>query len=147
MNTSDKGLALIKQFEGLRLDAYQCSAAVWSIGYGHTRGVMPGDQVTEHEAEDLLRQDVMETERSVLRLVTVGLIQSQFDALVSFTFNLGAGALHRSTLLKKLNTGDYHAAAAEFPRWVYAGGERLPGLVRRRLAEKALFEQTLFRMT
>lgn len=141
MNISEKGLVLIKQFEGLRLDAYQCSASVWSIGYGHTRGVMPGDRITEDEAEDLLRQDTREAEQSVHRLVSVKLAQNQFDALVSFTFNLGAGALQRSTLLKRLNAGDYQAAAEEFLRWVYAGGKRLSGLIRRRAAEKALFEQ------
>ncbi|MFP2694343.1 lysozyme [Enterobacter ludwigii] len=141
MNISEKGLALIKHFEGLQLEAYQCSASVWSIGYGHTRGVMPGDSITEDDAEDLLRQDTREAEQSVHRLVTVKLAQNQFDALVSFTFNLGSGALQRSTLLKRLNVGDYQAAAAEFPRWVYSGGERLSGLVRRRTAEKALFEQ------
>lgn len=140
MKTSEKGLELIKHFEGLRLQAYRCSAHVWTIGYGHTAGVQPGDSVTAGQADSLLRQDIEESERSVARYVTAPLNHCQFDALVSFTFNLGAGNLRTSTLLKKLNAGDYSGAAEEFPRWVSAGGKKLPGLVRRREAEKALFE-------
>lgn len=89
MKTSEKGLELIKHFEGLRLQAYQCSAHVWTIGYGHTAGVQPGDSVTTEQADSLLRQDTEESERSVARYVTVPLNNCQFDALVSFTFNLG----------------------------------------------------------
>lgn len=140
MKTSEKGLELIKHFEGLRLQAYQCSAHVWTIGYGHTAGVQPGDSVTTEQADSLLRQDIEESERSIARYVTVPLNSCQFDALASFTFNLGAGNLRASTLLKKLNAGNYSGAAEEFPRWVSAGGKKLPGLVRRREAEKALFE-------
>lgn len=140
MKTGEKGLELIKHFEGLRLQAYQCSAHVWTIGYGHTAGVQPGDSVTTEQADSLLRQDIEESERSIARYVTVPLNNCQFDALASFTFNLGAGNLRASTLLKKLNAGDYSGAAEEFPRWVSAGGKKLPGLARRREAEKALFE-------
>lgn len=139
MKTGQKGLELIKHFEGLRLKSYQCSAAVWTIGYGHTAGVKPGDLITTEEADAFLRQDIAESERSVSRYVSVPLTQHQFDALVSFTFNLGSGNLRTSTLLKKLNTGDYPAAAEEFLRWVNAGGKKLSGLVRRREAERALF--------
>lgn len=139
MNISEQGLALIKQYEGLRLQAYLCAAGVWTVGYGHTAGVHPGDRVTEVEAGRLLRQDVAESERTVRRYVRVPLSQPRFDALVSFVFNLGAGNFRTSTLLKKLNAGDISGAAEEFLRWVKAGGRPLPGLVRRREAEKALF--------
>lgn len=141
MKTGEKGLELIKHFEGLRLRAYQCSAHVWTIGYGHTAGVRPGDEISTEQADDFLKQDIAESERSVGRYVTVPLKQCQFDALVSFTFNLGSGNLRTSTLLKKLNNGDYAGAAGEFLRWVNAGGKRLTGLVLRREAEKTLFEE------
>ncbi|CAI1079295.1 Phage-related lysozyme (muraminidase) [Serratia entomophila] len=133
------GLKLIKHFEGLRLRAYQCSANVWSIGYGHTAGVGPDDVITEGQAISFLRQDVAESERAVNQYVHVPLTQNQFDALVSFVFNLGVGNFRTSTLLKKLNAGDYDGAAQEFGRWIHAGGKALPGLVRRREAESALF--------
>lgn len=103
MQTSDKGIALIKGFEGLRLKAYKCSAGVWTIGYGHTKGVKEGQTITEAEAETLLREDLRTFEVGVSSLVTVFLHQCQFDALVSFAFNLGVGAIKGSTLLKKIN--------------------------------------------
>lgn len=140
MKTGEKGIDLIKHFEGLRLKAYQCSANVWTIGYGHTAGVRPGDTIDEAQAEAFLRKDIVDSENAVNRLVTVPLKQSQFDALVSFVFNLGSGNFRSSTLLRKLNAGDDAGAAAEFLRWVSAGGRRLAGLVRRREAEKTLFE-------
>jgi len=139
MNASEKGLELIKHFEGLRLEAYQCSAHVWTIGYGHTDGVQTGDVITLEQAGDFLRGDVQKSELAVNRFVTVPLTQQQFDALVSFTFNLGSGNLRTSTLLKKLNTGDYLGAAMEFMNWVNAGGRKVSGLIVRREAEKALF--------
>lgn len=140
MKTGEKGLALIKHFEGLRLQAYRCSADVWTIGYGHTAGVRPGDVITPEQADAFLREDVADAERVVGRFVRVPLTQCQFDALVSFTFNLGSGNLRTSTLLRLLNAGDYPRAAGQLLRWVNAGGKRLPGLVRRREAEKALFD-------
>ncbi len=140
MHTSQKGLDLIKSFEGLRLSAYKCPADVWTIGYGTTAGVKPGQTITKERAEDLLRADVKRFEDQVLRLVKVPLTQGQFDALVSFTYNLGAANLGNSTLLRLLNAGDYKAAAAQFDRWTKAGGKELPGLVKRRAAERALFE-------
>lgn len=140
MKISASGLNLIKQFEGLRLQSYRCSAHVWTIGYGHTAGVEPGDIITAEQADALLLEDVIEAERSVNRYISAPLTQHQFDALVSFTFNLGSGNLRTSTLLKKLNAGDYPGAAREFLRWVNAGGKKLPGLLRRREAEKTLFE-------
>ena len=139
METSANGIHLIEQFEGCRLRAYQDAVGVWTIGYGHTRGVFEG-MTTDHDgAEALLRMDLEEAEAAVNRLVAVPIEQCQFDALVSFTFNLGAGNLSRSTLLRKLNDGDYEGAAAEFPRWNRAGEKVLAGLTRRREAEQALF--------
>lgn len=139
MKTGEKGLSLIKHFEGLRLRAYQCAANVWTIGYGHTAGVRPGDVITPEQADAFLCQDVSDSERAVSSFVRVPLIQCQFDALISFTFNLGPGNLRTSTLLRLLNAGDYQGAADQLLCWVNAGGKRLPGLVRRREAEKSLF--------
>lgn len=139
MKTGIKGLNLIKQFEGLRLRAYRCSADVWTIGYGHTASVDANDVITEEQAIKLLRQDIAESERTINKHVLVPLTQNQFDALVSFVFNIGGGNFRASTLLKKLNAGDYDGAAPEFRRWVIAGGKTLPGLVPRREAESALF--------
>jgi lysozyme len=140
MHTSQKGLDLIKSFEGLRLSAYKCPADVWTIGFGTTAGVKPGQAITKERAEELLREDVKRFEAQVLRLVKVPLTQGQHDALVSFVYNLGAGNLSNSTLLRLLNAGDYAGAAAQFDRWNKAGGKVLAGLVRRRAAERALFE-------
>ena len=140
MQISKAGLDLIKQFEGLYLKAYRCPAGVPTIGYGHTAGVAMGQTITQQQADDYLRRDVRMFERAVERLVKVPLTQGQFDALVSFAFNLGEGALAQSTLLRLLNAGDYAGAAAQFDRWNKSGGRVLPGLVRRRAAERALFE-------
>ena len=140
MQISERGLALIKEFEGLYLKAYRCPAGVPTIGYGHTAGVAMGQTITEQQADEYLRRDVRQFERAVERLVKVPLTQGKFDALVSFAFNLGAGALQSSTLLRLLNSGDYAGAAAQFGRWTKAGGRVLPGLVRRREAERRLFE-------
>jgi GH24 family phage-related lysozyme (muramidase) len=144
MRISDKGISLIKQFEGLRLTAYQDSVGVWTIGYGWTQPVNgkpihAGMTIKEETAERLLRTGLVGYESDVSKLVKVKLTQGQFDALVSFAYNLGARALSTSTLLKKLNTGDYAGSAGEFPRWNQAGGKALPGLTRRREAERALF--------
>ncbi|BEO35863.1 hypothetical protein SMQE32_48000 (plasmid) [Serratia marcescens] len=139
MKTGINGFNLIKEFEGLRLHTYKCPADRWTIGYGHTADVSANDVITEAQAISLLYQDVAESERAVNKYVHVPLTQNQFDALVSFVFNLGVGSFRTSTLLKKLNTGDYDDAAQEFGRWIHAGGKALPGLVRRREAERALF--------
>lgn len=144
MQISDKGSSLIKQFEGLRLTAYQDSVGVWTIGYGWTQPVdgkpiRPGMTIKEETAERLLRTGLVGYESDVSKLVKVKLTQGQFDALVSFAYNLGTRALSTSTLLQKLNAGDYAGAADEFPRWNKAGGKVLPGLMRRREAERALF--------
>lgn len=144
MRISDKGVSLIKQFEGLCLTAYQDSVGVWTIGYGWTQPVdgkpiRPGMTIKEETAERLLRTGLVGYESDVSKLVKVKLTQGQFDALVSFAYNLGARALSTSTLLQKLNAGDNAGAADEFPRWNKAGGKVLPGLMRRREAERALF--------
>lgn len=137
MKTVNKDI--VKEFEGLRLETYKCPAGVWTIGYGHTRGVIPGDVITEAEAEALLAEDLEDSEDAVRAFVNVELNQNQFDALVSFVYNLGSGNFNSSTLLRKLNNGDYLGAANEFNRWNKAGGVVLSGLVRRRNAEANLF--------
>ena len=139
MRTSQRGLNLIKSFEGLRLQAYQDSVGVWTIGYGATRGVKPGMTITKDQAERMLLNDVQRFEPEVQRLVTAKLNQDQWDALVCFTYNLGSANLESSTLLRLLNAGDYAGAADQFPRWNRAGGKVLPGLVSRRAAERDLF--------
>lgn len=144
MQTSDKGIALIKQFEGCKLTAYQDSVGVWTIGYGWTqpldgKPIRAGMTIKQETAERLLKTGLVSYESDVSRLVKVGLTQGQFDALVSFTYNLGARSLSTSTLLRKLNVGDYAGAADEFLRWNKAGGKVLNGLTRRREAERALF--------
>ena len=151
MRTSENGIELVKAFEGLHkvksdgtVRSYRCPAGRWTIGYGHTHGVRSGETITPEEAEDLLRKDLQDCEAVVERLVKVDLTQNQFDALVSFVFNLGQGNFSSSTLLRKLNRGEYESAAEEFIRWNKArvDGElkALPGLTRRRTAEAALFE-------
>lgn len=143
MNISDEGLALIKKFEGLRLEAYFDSVGVLTIGYGHTgQDVTEGMKIDEAVADALLRRDVASAEGCVNGCVTVEITQQEFDALVSFAFNLGCRTLKNSTLLRKLNASDYDGAALEFPKWCHAGGKELPGLVARREAEQALFEAT-----
>ena len=144
MQTSEKGIALIKQFEGCKLTAYQDSVGVWTIGYGWTKPVdgkpiRAGMTIKQETAERLLKTGLVSYESDVSRLVKVGLTQGQFDALVSFTYNLGARSLSTSTLLRKLNAEDYAGAADEFLRWNKAGGKVLNGLTRRREAERALF--------
>ncbi len=152
MYISKQGLDLIKKFEGLRLKAYLCPAGVWTIGYGHTKGVYPGMVITQELADKFLVDDVWNFEREVESLVHVPVTQGQFDALVSFAFNVGsdidedtiAEGLGDSTLLKHLNVRHYNLAADEFPKWNKVRGrdgvlrpER--GLVLRRSAERALF--------
>lgn len=139
MKISGAGLDLIKRFEGLRLTAYPDSAGVWTIGWGHTKGVHKGQQITEVGAVKLLRDDLAWAEEAVTDAVKVPLNQNQFDALVSFTFNVGEGALKKSTLLKLLNSGNYTAAANQLDLWINAGGKPLAGLKTRRDAEQALF--------
>tara|TARA_R100001463_G_scaffold25228_1_gene59884 strand:+ start:2166 stop:2609 length:444 start_codon:yes stop_codon:yes gene_type:complete len=140
MNISQEGLALIKKFEGCRLKAYRCSANVLTIGYGHTGGVKEDDNISQPEADELLKEDIAKFEEYVSDNVIVELKQYQFDALVAWTFNLGPGNLRESTMLKKLNDADYASVPFEMRRWNKAGGKTLDGLIRRRQAEGLLFE-------
>jgi len=140
VETSENGVELIKSFEGRRLVAYQDSVGVWTIGYGHTKTAHEGRLIIKSTANRLLVEDISEFEKYVDTYVTVALTQNQFDALVSWTFNLGPGNLRESTLLKKLNQGLYDEVPTEIRRWNKAGGEVLEGLVRRRDAEAEMFE-------
>ena len=140
---TDEGLALIKRFEGFASEIYVCPAGWPTIGYGHVvrdeERKRFADGIDETTAEELLRRDVETAERAVLRLIRVPLEDGRFDALCSFTFNLGAGALQRSTLRRKVNREEHGAVPAELRRWVWAGGRRLKGLIRRRDAEAVLY--------
>lgn len=139
MEISQKGIDFIKGFEALRLEAYQDEAGIWTCGWGSTgHDITSGTTFTEEEAQARLESDLVRFVAHVNAFVTVQLTQNQFDALVSFDFN--TGHLHGSTLLDKLNSGDLEGAANEFPRWCHSGGHISNGLVRRRAAEKALFE-------
>lgn len=147
MNISEKGIALIKNFEGCRLEAYPDPATggdPWSIGYGWTRPVdgVPVHKdmkITRNKAEQLLRCGLVSDEQAVNRLLKVPVSQNQFDALVSLAWNIGTRAFSTSLLLQKLNQGNYQGAAQQFLRWTWAGGESMPGLVRRRRAEQDYF--------
>lgn len=139
MQISQAGLLAIKSYEGVRLTAYDDGVGVWTIGVGHTKGVKRGDTITMDQVDEFLRQDLQEAEAAVNDAVKVPLTQGQFDSLVSWTFNLGAGAFRGSTLLKKLNAKDYDGAADEILRWNKAGGRVLPGLVKRRISERIMF--------
>ena len=140
MNISQEGLSLIKKFEGCELEAYKCAAGVLTIGYGSTKGVKEGDIITQEEADKLLLHEMEEYESYVNDNVTVDLKQNQFDALVSWAFNLGPANLKASTMLKVLNTKEYDDVPAQIKRWNKAGGKVLQGLIRRREAEALLFE-------
>lgn len=138
---TERGIKLIKHFESFSPKPYLCPANIWTIGYGHTGLNITKDTppITIAQAEELLRNDLLRFEQAVLRQITRPLTDGQFDALVSFTFNLGPGALQRSTLRMKCNRGDDEDIQDEFMKWVWAGGRKLPGLVRRRKAEAGLY--------
>lgn len=144
MQISDEGIALIKKFEGCELQAYQDAVGIWTIGYGWTqpvdgKKVTEGMTISQRTAERLLRCGVVQYEQGVNRLVKVAVTQGQYDALVSFAYNVGVRALSTSTLLKKFNAGDKQGAADEFMQWTKAGGMQLSGLFTRRSAERARF--------
>lgn len=139
MKCSQAGIDLIKRFEGFSAECYVCPAGKRTIGYGHVLAEGEAEQISAQEAEALLVKDIASAEEAVNRLVEVPLSQHQFDALVCLTYNIGNRAFSRSTLLRLLNNGDYMAAAAQFPRWVYASGKLLNGLRNRREAEQQLF--------
>lgn len=139
MNTGYKGISLIKSFEKLELKAYKCPAGVWTIGYGHTKGVKKGDVCTEAQAEQWLKEDLSDAETAMAGLK---LNQNQFDALVSFTFNLGVGNFKKSTLYKKVKANPNDPSITdEFGKWKFANGKELAGLVRRRAAEAELYNR------
>ena len=143
MHMSQGGLDnLLKKFEGCKLKAYRCPAGILTIGYGHTSAagapeVKEGMTITQQQAEDILKADLVKYEQPVAAMVKVDLEQNQFDALVDFAYNAGVGALKTSTLLKKINAGDFDAVPDELMKWTKGGGKVLPGLVRRRQAESA----------
>ena len=139
MKISIEGIALIKKFEGCRLESYKCAAGVPTIGYGSTKLVEMGMTITQEGAEELLLKDIAEFEEFVLEASEMPLSQHQFDALVSWTFNLGPSNLNASTMLKVLNKGEYEDVPAQIKRWNKAGGKVLDGLIRRREAEALLF--------
>jgi lysozyme len=143
MRTSENGIALIKRWEGLELESYQDIAGIWTIGYGHTETAGPNQKISEREAEELLKRDLEPRERAVGDLTSVSLNQNEFDALVSFVYNVGIGAYRNSTARKRLNRGD-RVGAAEALTWfnkATIGGvlREVTGLTRRRAAERALF--------
>lgn len=144
LKTSSNGIKLIKEFEGCRLKAYKCPAGVWTIGIGHTglvngKPITEGMTITDLMAETLLAIDLQKFENAINTLVKKPLTQNEFDALVSFVFNIGIGNFQKSTMLKLLNNGHMPLAAGQFDRWNKAGGKVLKGLTRRRQAEKILF--------
>ena len=139
MRIGQRGINLIKQFEALGLEAYRCPAGVWTIGYGHTRGVKPGDVIDKQKAEQLLSEDLREAETVVGRECP-GINQNQFDALVSFVFNCGTGNFQKSTLLKCVKANPENVNIRyEFSRWNKSKGMILAGLIRRRKAEADLY--------
>jgi lysozyme len=139
MKASQNGINLIKEFEGLRLSKYDDVTGHATIGYGTLWKEGMPDICTAQEAEEWLKEECVTIEKALATMVMVPLNQNQFDALISFCYNIGTGAFAGSTLLRLLNQGEYDAAAAQFPRWVLSHGERYPGLVRRREREKELF--------
>jgi len=144
MTTSQAGIDLIKSFESLSLEAYRCPAGIWTIGWGHTRGVQAGMRITPQHAEELLAEDIAEVERGLPPVIRVGLTQGQWDALVSLSFNLcgGSSGLPHTCphLVASVNAGDYAEAARQFLNINHAAnGKILPGLTRRREAERKLF--------
>lgn len=141
MRPSQACVDLVKSFEGFRANAYKCPAGVWTVGYGTTENVQPGDTVTEAEAEELLLNDLTDAAVAIDELVDVPITQRQFDALTSLIYNIGREAFRNSTLLRLLNGGrGIHEVGAQFLRWNKSNGQVLPGLSRRRAAEAVLFE-------
>jgi len=139
MTTSDRGRQLIKRYEGLRLSAYVCPAGRLTIGWGHTRGVCAGQRITEQQAEAMLTADTAPIEQ-LLNALGINFRQEQFDALVSWIFNLGYGNFSHSTLLKRIQAGaSDEEIADQMVRWTFAGGRQLRGLMERRVSEANTF--------
>lgn len=143
MKPSSECIDLVKGFEGFKAEAYKCPAGVWTVGYGTTENVYPGDVVNEQEAEQLLLEDLVDAAKAIDELVDIEITQRQYDALTSFVYNVGREAFRQSTMLKLINGGNMKAAALQFQRWTKANGKVLAGLVKRRAKEKALFEADL----
>lgn len=139
MKTSENGIKLIKKFEGCKLEAYKCPSGILTIGYGHTQDVNIGDTITRQQASYILKKDIEIAESAVNSLVKVTLNQNQYDALVSFVFNVGYGNFRISTMLKRINENNFSSAAEQFDKWVLSNGKRQKGLVIRRKLEKELF--------
>ena len=139
LETSASMIAVIKKFEGLRLKAYKCPAGVFTIGYGHTENVFADSEISELMADQILRKDLQKFEQTINDL-DLPLLQCEFDALVSFVFNVGIGNFNKSTLKKLLSQKKFFYAAKEFDKWVFAGGKKLPGLQNRRNKERKIFE-------
>jgi len=140
MQISKEGIDLVKKFEGCKLEAYQCAAGVWTLGYGSTHGVKQGDTCSQEEAENMLIDELKEYGNYVKELVTVPLNQHQMDAMISWTFNLGPSNLKSSTLLMILNQAIYEEIPFQIKRWNKVNGVVNDGLIRRREAEALLFE-------
>lgn len=138
MKINQAGLDLIKRFESCKLEAYLCPAGKWTIGYGHTGDVKPGDKITQHQADVILEYDLDKFQLGV-GLVAADANENQFSAMVCLAFNIGLRAFQGSRLLMKFQDGDYDGAAREFGKWTRAGGKVLAGLVKRRQAERELF--------
>lgn len=143
---NDDSKKLIQMFESCSLKAYQCPAKIWTIGWGATkyadgRKISPNDKITQQQADELFNVLIAEFETGVKKLVKVPLTENQIGALVSFAYNCGLGNFASSTLLKKINASDFVGADKEFSKWVKAGGKQLPGLVKRRIQEAALFKK------
>lgn len=142
MQISSNSISLIKSFEKLELKAYPdpgTGGKPWTVGWGHTKGVKPGDQITQSQAEAFLADDLAVSESAVNSAIKLPMTQSQFDAMVSLAFNIGGANFASSTLVKKFNAGDVSGSADEFPRWNRANGKVMNGLTRRRTAERELF--------
>ena len=139
LETSESMIAVIKKFEGLRLKAYKCPAGVYTIGYGHTENVNADSEISELMADQILRKDLKKFEQAINDM-DLPLLQCEFDALVSFVFNVGIGNFNKSTLKKLLLQKKFFYAAKEFDKWVFANGKKLPGLQNRRNKERKIFE-------
>ena len=141
MTPSPRAVGLIKEFEGCQLTAYRDVRGIWTIGWGHTGSVQPGQYVEQATADELLAADL---EIASKPLQSLGeFTQMEFDALTSFIYNIGGGAFAASTMRRKILAADFRGAAAEFDKWIFSGGQEVPGLVRRRAAERALFESSI----
>lgn len=139
MVTNQAGIDLIKRSEGCCLKAYKCPAGVWTIGYGHTEGVIPGTTIRQEQAERLLKCDLVEFERAMNAVIKTEITENQFSAIISLAYNCGSNAISKSTLIKKVNVRDFAGAAEEFLRWDKIAGVPNKGLHARRVAERELF--------